>query len=98
MQGPGWLLNGRFGKMQIPGLRHRLSYSVRTGSRETFFFLFCYACHVCKFLGQQSNVGHSSNWSPSNDSAGFLACCAPRELWESAFLTKVTRCSCGWPV
>ena len=47
-----------------------------------FFSFYLWPClSIRKFLGQGSNLCHSSNQSCCSDNAGSLTCCATKELW-----------------
>ena len=61
-----------------------------TLSSQFFFVLFCFlaALGMWKFLGQESNLCHSSNLSCCNDSAGSLACCPTGELPRASVLSR----------
>ena len=50
-----------------------------------FFFFFCHSCGVWKFLGQGSNLYHSSHLSHSRDDIGSLTLCTTREFPQCVF-------------
>ena len=53
-------------------------------------FLYGHTCAMWNFLGQGSNLYHSSNPTHSSDNARSLTCCAPREFHYPHFANEKT--------